>query len=106
MLLLYCKRNARRLSGHSRVEAVRRNGRAVKQQVPPLRFALVGMTIYFEGGGPFALVAGGENCRPLGFAPNDTKRRVGFHWGSVAGIPGLKSETWGTLRLLPTQRTD
>jgi hypothetical protein len=39
--------------------------------------------------------------------------RVGFHWrsvhgtpGQVAGIPGLKSETWGTLRLLPTQRTE
>jgi hypothetical protein len=24
----------------------------------------------------------------------------------AAGIPGLKSETWGTLRLLPTQRTE
>jgi hypothetical protein len=26
----------------------------------------------------------------------------GFHWGSVAGIPGLKSETWGTLRFHPS----
>ena len=43
---------------------------------------------------------------------------MSFHWGQVARIPGLKSETprqaprqagaggagWGTLRLLPTQR--
>ncbi|MEA2258150.1 MAG: hypothetical protein QOJ51_975, partial [Acidobacteriaceae bacterium] len=29
---------------------------------------------------------------------------VGFHAEPVAGIPGLKSETWGTLRFLPTLR--
>src|SRR5258708_28036920 len=29
-----------------------------------------------------------------------TKGRAGFQLRSVAGIPGLKSETWGTLRLL------
>src|SRR5258708_1368533 len=31
-------------------------------------------------------------------------RERDFHSGSVARIPGLKSETWGTLRFLPTQR--
>jgi hypothetical protein len=33
-----------------------------------------------------------------------TKGRVGFPMGrSVTGIPGLKSETWGTLRMFPMQ---
>jgi hypothetical protein len=32
-----------------------------------------------------------------------TKGRLGFPSGLVAGIPGLKRETWGTLRLLPTR---
>src|ERR1700733_10274013 len=61
-------------------------------------------------GPPKALVAGvasfvihlSTRLRELA-ARDDTQRRVGFHWGSVARIPGLKSETWGTLRLLPTQ---
>jgi hypothetical protein len=30
-----------------------------------------------------------------------TKESVGFHERSVAGIPGLKIETWGTLRFYP-----
>ena len=29
---------------------------------------------------------------------------MGVHGGLVAGIPGLKSETWGTLRVFPTRR--
>jgi len=32
------------------------------------------------------------------------QRGAGFHARSVARIPGLKSETWGTLRLLPEGR--
>ena len=29
---------------------------------------------------------------------------MGVHGALVAGIPGLKSETWGTLRVFPTRR--
>jgi hypothetical protein len=29
-----------------------------------------------------------------------------FHWELVARIPGLKSETWGTLRLVPDASFD
>ena len=47
-------------------------------------------------------VAGGWPNR----APQEIRVPPGFHWGSVAGIPGLKRETWGTLRLFPTQLTD
>jgi hypothetical protein len=28
---------------------------------------------------------------------------MGVHGALVAGIPGLKSETWGTLRVFPTR---
>ena len=42
--------------------------REEKQQVPPLRFASVGMTIHLRAG---ALVADGKNCRSLGFARDD-----------------------------------
>jgi len=30
----------------------------------------------------------------------DDNGRVGFHLGSVGRIPGLKSETWGTLSVV------
>ena len=39
-----------------------------KPQIPPLRFAPVGMTIHLSAA---ALVAGGKNCRSLGFARDD-----------------------------------
>jgi hypothetical protein len=47
---------------------------------------------------PLCQVLGKENTG----APscNDRHNR-GFHLESVAGIPGLKIETWGTLRFLP-----
>jgi hypothetical protein len=31
---------------------------------------------------------------------------MGVHGALVAGIPGLKSETWGTLRVFPTRRIE
>ena len=30
-------------------------------------------------------------------APQDTREEEGFHLKSVAGIPGLKSETWAPI---------
>jgi hypothetical protein len=35
---------------------------------------------------------------------DDKRSGLSFHSGLVAGIPGLKSETWGTLRFLPKER--
>jgi hypothetical protein len=59
-------------------------------------------------GPPEALVAGVVSVviplssRPTEFGARDDKGGVAFSLGLVAGIPGLKSETWGTLRLHPS----
>jgi hypothetical protein len=37
------------------------------------------------------------NTLPCGYV-------MGVHGALVAGIPGLKSETWGTHRVFPTRR--
>jgi hypothetical protein len=47
------------------------------------------------------LVAGEVNCRSLGFARDDKEEGGRFQWELIWGIPGLKSETWGTLRFYP-----
>jgi hypothetical protein len=39
---------------------------------------------------------------PGRYPPNDTEGERGFHSRSVARIPGLKGETWGTLRFVPS----
>jgi hypothetical protein len=41
-----------------------------------------------------------STCRRQVCAPSDTDGVRGFHSRSVARIPGLKSETWGTLRFV------
>ena len=71
-------------------------------QIPPLRYAPVGMT---KGEvalpGDIGLWLKEQQVPPLRCAPvGMTQGEWGFHSRSVARIPGLKSETWGTLRFL------
>ena len=45
----------------------------------------------------FLFTSSGWTLLPCGYV-------MGVHGALVAGIPGLKSETWGTLRVFPTRR--